>query len=232
MQRLHHVAELVDRPERVLPRAVRLVRREERHRLVAPVVDATVPRRDGLHVELENRQQLHRGHAQLLQVRNLLDQAGVGAPRGSRHARARVPGEPTHVHLVHHRPRRRGVQGQVAFPVVRGRIDDDALHRRRRVVAVAARGVAAVTVRDDDAASVRVEQDLFRIEAMPVRRIEGPVDSVPVDLPRPDAGHEHVPVVILPVRPRIDRNHARRPCVVHAIEEQQLDARSRASKRR
>ena len=77
MQRLHHVAELVDRPERILPRAVRLVRREERHRLVAPVVDAPVARRDGLRVELEDGQQLHRGDAQLLQVGNLLDQPGV-----------------------------------------------------------------------------------------------------------------------------------------------------------
>ena len=39
VQRLDHVAELVDRAERVLPRAVRLVRREERDRRVAPVVD-------------------------------------------------------------------------------------------------------------------------------------------------------------------------------------------------
>ena len=39
VQRLDHVAELVDRPERILARAVRLVRREERDRRVAPVVD-------------------------------------------------------------------------------------------------------------------------------------------------------------------------------------------------
>ena len=79
VQRLDHVAKFVDRAERILPRAVRLVRREERDRRIAPVVDLS--RRAILGVELEHRQQLHRGDAELLEIRDLLDQAGVGAAR-------------------------------------------------------------------------------------------------------------------------------------------------------
>ena len=63
--------------ERVLPRAVGRVRRKERDRLVAPVVDHA--RWAGLGVELEDRQQLDGRDAQVLQVGNLLDQPGIGA---------------------------------------------------------------------------------------------------------------------------------------------------------
>ena len=85
-------------PERIPPRAVGLVRREERHRRVAPVVDES--RRRVLRVELEHRQQLHRGDAERLQVRNLLDQSGVGAALSGRDAGARMLREAAHVHLV------------------------------------------------------------------------------------------------------------------------------------
>ena len=51
VQRLDHVAKLIERPERVLARAVGLVRREEGNRRITPVVDAA--RRAILGVELE-----------------------------------------------------------------------------------------------------------------------------------------------------------------------------------
>ena len=105
VQRLDHVAELVHRAERVLARAVRLVRREERDRRVAPVVD--LARRTVLGVELEHRQQFDRGDAELLEVRNLLDQAGVGAARLLADAGARMAGEAADVHLVDDGARRR-----------------------------------------------------------------------------------------------------------------------------
>ncbi len=98
VERLHHVAELVDRPERILPRAERRVGREERHRRVAPVVD--VSGRAVERVELEDRQQLDGGHAEILQVRDLLDDPGIGAAGVFGQARARMPGEAAHVHLV------------------------------------------------------------------------------------------------------------------------------------
>src|SRR5688572_23906866 len=40
------------------------------------------------------------------------------------------------------------------------------------------------------------------------------------------AGHEQVPIVILPIYDRIDGNHARGPGIVGAIEEDQFDTGS------
>ena len=129
VQRLDHVAELVHRAERIPARAVRLVRREERDRRVAPVVD--LARRAVLGVELEHRQQLHRGDPELLEIGDLLDQAGEGAAGLLADAGAGVAGEAAHVHLVDDGLRGRPAQRRVAFPVVGGRIDHHALHRGR-----------------------------------------------------------------------------------------------------
>ena len=41
VQRLDHVAKFVHRAERILTRAIRLVRREERNRRIAPIVDSS-----------------------------------------------------------------------------------------------------------------------------------------------------------------------------------------------
>ena len=105
-------------------------------------------------------------------------------------------------------------------------IDDDALHRRRGVVARLGGGVAVVAVRDDDAAAVRVEQDLGRIEAHAARGIGRPVDAIAVELSRPSR----------PGRTRASSGTCgwstgsmritRAGCgVVVPVEEQQLDAR-------
>lgn len=66
VQRLDHVAELVHGTERVPARAVGLMRGEERHRRIAPVVD--LPRWAILRVELENGQQFYRGDPQLPEI--------------------------------------------------------------------------------------------------------------------------------------------------------------------
>ena len=76
MQRLHHVAELVERTERIGRRAVGVMRREERYRLVAPVVHAAGR---GLRIELLDRQELDGCNAEVLQIGDFLDQAGIGA---------------------------------------------------------------------------------------------------------------------------------------------------------
>jgi hypothetical protein len=52
--------------------------------------------------------------------------------------------------------------------------------------------------------------------------------AIGVDLPRPNAGHEDVPVVIRAVGGGIDSNHARGRRVVFPVEEQQLDTRAAA----
>ena len=77
VQRLNHVPELVERPERVLARAIGRVRREERDRRVAPIID--LARRGILRIELKDGQQLDGGDAEFLEVGDLLDQAGIGA---------------------------------------------------------------------------------------------------------------------------------------------------------
>ena len=72
-------------PSGSLPRAVGLVRREERDRLVAPVVDRA--RRAVLGVELEHRQQLDGGDAEM--------PAGRGSSRsGRRRCRASFSATP------------------------------------------------------------------------------------------------------------------------------------------
>ena len=197
------------------------MRREERDRLVAPVVDQ--PRRASLGVELEHRQQFDGGDAEFPEIGDLLDQSRVRAPRLLTDAGARVASESADVHLVDDGARRGPAQREVSLPVVRARIDDDALHRRRRVVAFASRGLAVVVLRDDHAPAVRVEQDLGGVEPQPALGVRRPFDPIAVDLSRPTPGHEHVPVVVGPVRRRIDPDYAGRGGVV-PIEEQEFDA--------
>ena len=78
VQRLDHVAKFVQWAERVLARAVRLVRRKERDRRVTPVIDQ--PGRSILRIELKHRHQFDGSHAELMQIRNFLDQTRKGAP--------------------------------------------------------------------------------------------------------------------------------------------------------
>ena len=75
MERLDHVPEFVEDPERFLPRTVRMMRREEGDGLVAPVIH--LASRRIVRVELKHRQQLDRGDPQVFEIRNLLDQSGV-----------------------------------------------------------------------------------------------------------------------------------------------------------
>ena len=84
VQRLDHVAKLIQRGQRILARAVRVVRREERDGAVAPVVD--VAGRAVLFVELIDGQQFNGGHTEVPQVGNLFNQSGVGAAMLGGHA--------------------------------------------------------------------------------------------------------------------------------------------------
>src|SRR5215204_193728 len=119
-----------------------MVRRKEGDRLVAPVIDPAGRR--SLRVELKYRQQFDRGDAQILQVWNLLDRAGIGSALRGGDAGAGVAGEAAHVHLVDDGLDKRPPNRRVVFPVVAGGISDDALDRDRRVVTTAPGGVAVV----------------------------------------------------------------------------------------
>src|SRR5260370_11977482 len=130
--------------------------------------------------------------------------------------------EAAHVHLVNDGLRSRPAKRSIAFPIVRLRIDEDALHRRGGVVTFQAGGLAAVLLWNGDGASVRIQQHLGGIKPHATRRIEGSLDAVAIELPRLHLRHEEMPIMIGPVSRGVDRNHARRPHVVFPIEEHQL----------
>ena len=65
VQRFDHVAKLVNGPERILTRAIRLVRRKERNGRIAPIVHPS--RRRILSIELKYREQFDCCDAQLLE---------------------------------------------------------------------------------------------------------------------------------------------------------------------
>ena len=154
-------------PSGVALRAISRVRREERDRLVTPVVDQ--PRRASLGVEREHRKQFDGGDAEFPEIGDLLDQSRERAPGLLTDPRARVASESADVHLIDDGARGGPAQREVSLPVVRARIDDHALHRRRRVIAFPSRGLAVVVLRNDHAPAVRVQQDLGGVEPQPAR---------------------------------------------------------------
>ena len=225
MQGLDHVAELVEHAQRL--RVGRFggvpgVWREERHRRIAPVVG--VARRRVLRVELEHGHQLHGGDAQVDQVGDLVDQAGIGAAPVLVHTRAGVAREAAHVRLVDDGLRKGAAQQAVALPVVGVVGGDHALHGPGVVAAGAARGAAAVVARHRDGAAVGVEQQLVAVEAVAAQRVEWAVHAPGVELAHREAGHEDVPVMPGAVAVGVERERARRRARIGVVEEQQLDA--------
>ena len=101
------------------------LRGEERHRTVAPEVQQPlaglgIPPEVLRLVELEERQELDRGDAERLQVRDLLDQAEIGSGMGD--AGGRMAREAAQVELVDHpvaigdlRPGRAPVAGRATL---------------------------------------------------------------------------------------------------------------------
>ena len=224
MQRLHHVAELVERAEGSRARAVGRVGREKGERRVAPVVRE--PRRRILRVELEHGQELHRGDAQVLKIGDLVDQPPVSPARLRGQPGARVAREAAHVQLVDDGVKKRTLQRDVAFPVVRLRVGNDALDRNGAVVSRPRGRAPAVALRHRHGLAVGIEQHLRRVEAQAPLGIEGPVRAVAVDLPGAQAGHESVPVVVRPVPRGVERDDGARPGVVRAVEKQELHVRA------
>src|SRR5215469_6139697 len=108
VQRLDHVTKLVDRAKLVLARAVLPMRRKKRYGRVTPVVGKSL--RSILPVELEDRQQLDCRDAELLEVGDFLDEPAVRSPDFLGHARTRVDGESSWMHLIYNGLRGRPVQ--------------------------------------------------------------------------------------------------------------------------
>ena len=202
VQRLDHVAELVEDVERPARELIRVMRREERDRLVAPVVDAACRRL--LRIELEHRQELDGGDAQVLEVRNLFDQAR----RRCRASPAETPElgwlrEAAHVQLVDDR------LGERPSAAAR-RLPSRSAPGSATTLFIALGGVGAgpaprpavVGVGNRDGEPVRIEQHLLAVEPQTAFRRERPVGPVAVDLPGLEARHEGMPVVIGAVRVR------------------------------
>ena len=149
-----------------------------------------------MRIELEHRHQFDCSHAELLQIRDFLDQARKGAASFLCDAGARMTGEAAHMHFVDDRLRRRPVKRRVAFPIVRTRLDHHTFHGRRAIVAFLPSRFATVILRNNGGASIWIEEDFGRIESHSTRRIVGPLSSIAVYLPCSHARHKYVPVVI------------------------------------
>ncbi len=205
---------------------VAAVRREVADRVVAPEVRQALARvgvdpRVLVLVELVDRQELECRHAEILEVRDLLDE-GVEGARVLR-LRRRVAREAADVRLVDDRVRGVNVRRRDAFPVVVGEVHDEALHGRLAVV-VWTRGLVPRPVLPvNDAQGVGVEEDLLHVEAVPVPGLMGSVDAIGVDLALADPLDEDVPVIEGLVDPRVEPDRLERLRVVEPVEEQQLD---------
>ena len=98
VQRLHHVAKLIHRAQRILPRTIRLVRREKRDRRVAPVIDQTFWA--VLWIELEYGKKLDSRDSQILKIWNLLDESAKSAARLLWDTRSGMPSKSLDMHFV------------------------------------------------------------------------------------------------------------------------------------
>ena len=184
VQRLDHALELAHLLPALAGGGVGGVGREEADRRVAPVVRQPPGVQEVLVGDVVDRQQLDRGHAERLEVRDrvLVGEPGVGAAQVLAHAGAQLR-EALDVRLVDHRLVPRRAQRAVALPV-EARVDHHALRDRVGVVLVVALEVgvrlAGRDVREDVAAvepdraldrlRVRVEQELARVEAVALAR--------------------------------------------------------------
>jgi hypothetical protein len=220
VQRLDHVAKLVDGAERLAPGAVSGMWRKEGERLVPPIISE--PRWAVVFIEGKYRQQFDRAYPEILQMGYFFDQSGVGAPFGWSDPRARVTSEAGDMHFVNDRFGERSARRRVAFPIIGIGIDDHASQGRRGIIAGFTSGVTAATCRDRNALAVSIEQDLLGIKPEPVLRIEWPCYPVAVDLTRPDAGHEHMPIVISAVPVRIEVDDPGGLGIIYRIEQQEL----------
>ena len=205
VERLDHVAELVEDSERILPRTVGVMRREERDRLVAPVVHAAG--RAVLRIELEDWQQLYGGDAEILEIRNLVDQAGIGPALVDGDPGARMPGEAADVKLVDDGLGDRAAERRDRLPSRNGR---DRRRRSSSLTATLSPGrsrIAVVRVGNRDGEPVRIESSFSASNRSPRSGVERPVSAVGIDLARPEFRDKDVPVVIRAVDCTVQRDH-------------------------
>ena len=233
VQRLDHALELAHRFVGAAAGRIADVRREERQRVVAPVVrqaafdEMTVVR------VMMHRHQLDRGDAEPLQMleRRLRRQRLVGAAQRGRQPLVQL-GEALDVHLVDDRLVPRRPRRPVVAPRER-RIDDHGERRKRGVVARVHREIGARVAdpvaehrvvpadRPADRLGVRIDDDLVGVETVAGGRVVWSVDPVTVQLARPDVGK-----VAMPHHVGVfgQRNRAGGRDGVRSVEQTELDA--------
>ena len=216
----HGLLELADLAAGLAVDGVAAVRREQRQRIVAPVVRPrgrlAVPI---VHGELEDRHQLDRGHAQRLQVGDLLDQAQVRAAMG--HVARLVASEAADVHLVDHRLVQAAAQVAIPLPVELV-ADDHALrrpnHAVRRRQEIARQGLG-----------IGIDQPRPAVEAESPIGIERPVGLKMIKLTGADARHKDAPDIAPAVLLGIQRNDFGRLRIEGRIIKQHPHRRRRAA---
>jgi hypothetical protein len=119
----------------------------------------------------------------------------------------RMPGEPGDMHLVDDGLCEGPTERRIALPVIRARIDDDALQDGGGVVSRLSRRLATATRRAGDAFPVGVQQDLVRVKAQPPRRIEGPRNAVAIELARGYIRDKRVSIMVRAIDTRVEIYH-------------------------
>ena len=119
-------------------------------------------------------------------------------------------------------------QREIPLPVVSTRINNHALHRGGSVITFPTCRLAGKEFRNHHTSAIRIKKYLGRIETQATLRGRRPNNSVAIELARRDARNEAMPVVVPPIRNRIERNHTRWLGVVFTIEEDQLNTGCRA----
>ena len=220
---LDHFLELAHLAARLRSRGVAALGGEQADRVVGPVVDQRLAggRSGGVLVRLGHRQQLDRGHAQLVQVRDALDEAAERAGVG--HLRGGMDGEAAHVGLVDDRPRKRMARRPVVTPV-----EGFVHHQAARAVRGQVRGPQPRREGAGERLGVGVEQRRVRVEAVTGGRLMGTVHPVQVGVAGPHPVDDDVP----DVAGAVQRNPRARCGALRVVEQQQGHARGMPAEQR
>ncbi len=231
VQGLHHLLELAHDLAAGPGTRVRGLGGEEGHRLVAPEVaqrlaGEQVAARVVALLELRDRHQLDGGDAQLLEVRDLLDDAAEGA--GVRDSRARVTREAADVDLVDHGVGERDAERLLVTPVEL-LVDDP---RAQAPEPALGRGYLAPLLEAGHRLAVGVDQHPTAVEPEQVRRgVRLAARAKAVLDPGIDATHEDVPYVAGLVVPAVERQLEHGLALARGGRAR-ASARSRAASRR
>ena len=107
----------------------------------------------------------------------------------------------------------------IALPIICTGINDHALERGSGIISRPACRLAAPGGWPRDAFAIGIEQHFAGVEAQAVCRVEQSLGTKCVELARREVLNEYMPVMVGAVGSRIERDHARRPRVVHMIEQ-------------